>query len=198
MARGLSLSGSIRAIPRDDNRGFFVKINASIAANFFLKKAKEASKELTIMKLVKLVFLAHGWSLAILDQEDGVLDGEEVEAWKFGPVIRSLYEEFKHYGDNSIMDWSQTTIGESEDGFKTRAVFIEEEDLDYKIQYLDVLEFVWESYKEYSAWGLSHKTHEEGSPWYQVYNPELGRAHISKKIIKDYYVDCLEKMSKNV
>ncbi|QLH42366.1 MAG: DUF4065 domain-containing protein [Coxiellaceae bacterium] len=51
------------------------------------------------MKLAKLIYVAHGWSLAL---NDVPLIDEAVQAWKFGPVIESVYHEFKHFGNDVI------------------------------------------------------------------------------------------------
>lgn len=49
---------------------------------------------MSLLKLIKLVYLAYGWSIAL----DYRLFDEPIVAWKHGPVIRSLYHEFKHFG----------------------------------------------------------------------------------------------------
>ena len=51
------------------------------------------------MKLQKLAYFAHGWNLAIRNTP---LINESVEAWKFGPVIPSLYHDVKGYGMEPI------------------------------------------------------------------------------------------------
>lgn len=38
---------------------------ANIIANFFVKKAQEEQIPLTLMKIIKLVYIAHGWHLPI-------------------------------------------------------------------------------------------------------------------------------------
>ena len=51
------------------------------------------------MKLQKLVYIAHGWHLGLFD---GLLISERVEAWRWGPVIESLYHEFKEFAKQPI------------------------------------------------------------------------------------------------
>src|SRR5437870_3577302 len=72
---------------------------ARAIANYFLDLAKLANQELNPMKIQKLVYYAHGWNLALDGQP---LIDEAVEAWTYGPVIPSLYHEFKKYGGGPI------------------------------------------------------------------------------------------------
>lgn len=146
------------------------------------------------MKLLKLVFIAHGWVLALLDNTDGILNEERVEAWKFGPVIPSLYHEFKHCQNSPITEWSQSTVNETDDWFESKPIFIEQTDVHDKERLVKVLDFVWESYKTYSPWGLSQKTHELDTPWQKTYVDGEKGLIISDELIKKYYKECLHKM----
>jgi len=58
------------------------------------------------MKLQKLVYYAHGWHLALNNEP---LIDEQVECWQYGPVISSLFHEFKiqlAIGDTIGLSWS--------------------------------------------------------------------------------------------
>ena len=63
-------------------------------ANFFIDQ--ENNKDVDNIKVNKLVYVSLGFSLGM---EDFVLFDEDVEAWKFGPVIPSVYHHFKKYKD---------------------------------------------------------------------------------------------------
>ena len=52
------------------------------------------------MKVQKLVYYAHGWHLGLADAP---LIGELVEAWRWGPVIRSLYAALAEFGNQPIL-----------------------------------------------------------------------------------------------
>jgi uncharacterized phage-associated protein len=69
--------------------------NPIAIANYFI----ELAKFITPMKLQKLVYFAHGWCLALADKP---LINEKIEAWQYGPVVSSLYREFKKYGNEGI------------------------------------------------------------------------------------------------
>ena len=73
--------------------------DAIAIANWFLDRAFSGGDSLTPMKLQKMVYIAHGWSLGLSDNS---LIHDAVEAWKWGPVIRSVYREFRDFGAETI------------------------------------------------------------------------------------------------
>lgn len=97
----------------------------------------------TQMKLQKLLYYAHGWSMAI--NGHGLFD-EHVEAWKDGPVVHSVYSEFSRYGRAAIV-------------------------LDQLPPLIDnpILDAVVESYGEHSAAWLRNQTHRE-APWIATFD----------------------------
>lgn len=111
-------------------------------ADFFLYAGKE-DQSMTPMKLIKLVYIAHGWSLGLYNKP---LITEAPQAWKYGPVIPSLYDEFRQYGNQKI------DIPVDENPIQ-----------DDKINKL--LEKIWNTYGKYTAIQLSAMTHEPGTPW---------------------------------
>ena len=118
-------------------------------ANYFLKKYGQENN-ITPMKLVKLVYISHGWYLGITDN---ALIDENPEAWKYGPVIPTIYHHFKDYGRNPI---KLNNIEEIPDTLSKEITFF--------------LEKIWEVYGKYTAVELSSKTHEIGTPWYLTWN----------------------------
>ncbi|WP_421589405.1 Panacea domain-containing protein [Rahnella aceris] len=137
--------------------------SAIAVANSLIKKAHEKGiKDLSPMKLQKLVYFAHAWMLAI---DDRPLINESVKAWKFGPVINSIYHEFKTYGSKNIESYgTEFDIIEDEDGrpdvgFVTPWV----PSSDFKADY--VLDAILETYGDKSATFLSNLTHQVDSAW---------------------------------
>ncbi len=130
------------------------------------------------MKLQKLVYIAHGWCLALLDQP---LLEDDVEAWKWGPVIRSIYREFAIYGPDPIV-WNAPAAF-----FPAR--------LDKTIEV--VLERVWQVYKRYTASELSGMTHQANTPWKQSYREDGPPARIPNDAIKNHYL-ALGRTRRNV
>ena len=93
------------------------------------------------LKLQKLLYFAQGFSYAFYDKE---LFNDDFEAWVHGPVIPSIYHEYKSYEYNPI-------------------------DLNYNLKefsddVIDLLEYVKKNYAKYDAKYLEEITHKE-EPW---------------------------------
>ncbi len=157
-------------------------------ANTLIDIAKEKKVKLTPMKLQKLIYFAHGWNLALKDEP---LINEHVEAWKFGPVIPSIYHEFKYYGNNDINEKAERIIMNDNFSFTTTKPVVKKTDKEI----WELLEKIWEVYGKYSGWQLSNATHQEGTPWKQVWNEGqvLYGKDIDNNIIKEYF----KKISEN-
>lgn len=67
--------------------------SAKAIANKFLDIAESEGAKIDPMKMQKLVYIAHGWGLGFLGEP---LITQDIEAWKYGPIISDLYHEFKH------------------------------------------------------------------------------------------------------
>ncbi|MEI6830110.1 MAG: type II toxin-antitoxin system antitoxin SocA domain-containing protein [Synechococcaceae cyanobacterium ELA445] len=142
-------------------------------ANWFIDTAKTKGQRITAMKLQKLVYFAHGWYLALYDKP---LVNERVEAWRWGPVFRDIYDAAKKYGSEPIDSHIESLFGG-----------------DCPIQQGDeripFLVRIWETYGNYSASQLSRMTHEVGGPWDTTWSKDPGRRSmdIDDDTIKDFY-----------
>ena len=143
-------------------------------ADYFLSRYGSYN-DITPMKLIKLVYIAHGWYLGLTEQ---TLIDENPEAWKYGPVISSLYHEYKHLGNSPI-----------------KKGFSQPVKLDNKVE--KFLDKIWEVYGNYSATELSAKTHQSNTPWYKVWNNIKNEDYffiqIPENFIRDYYKNMFEK-----
>ena len=153
--------------------------SAKAVANTLLDLADERKMEITPLKLLKLVYFAHGWHLALADA--GLIK-ERVEAWKFGPVVPSIYHSFKDFGMNPITG---------------RAEAAEFEGLTYRCISPRVPELapffarILEVYGKLSGPQLSNLTHLSDSPWYEVWENRGGKdvkgTDIPDELIKGYF-----------
>ena len=157
---------------------------AEAIANDFLDIARADGKTLSPMKIQKLVYFADGWCLAIKDEQ---LFKEEIQAWKFGPVILSLYHNFKDCGDDPIDHYAHTW--EFVNGRFTKIEpKVAGDDTPFVKQ---LLAKIWEIYGKWSAVQLSNMTHASGTPWHQISsqfpNGLPRRITIPRDTIRDYF-----------
>ncbi len=125
------------------------------------------------MKLQKLVYLAHGWHLAIHDEP---LIEESFEAWPYGPVEEFLYHMFKQFRNNPITDYAKTWVGGEEKAFVVHA---------QNTQFFEVFDRVIQKYGNFSALQLSALTHQPGTPW--SITKANGLSEISNDLIRDHF-----------
>lgn len=153
-------------------------------ANFFIKKAnEERANDLTPMKLLKLVYIAHGWSLGLLGKP---LFNEEVEAWKFGPVIPALYHSVKAFGKSQVDRELMTHPFMADDCKEIKKDSIEDV----------LLNKVWEAYGHLSGVQLSSITHKPGSPWEKTWdNKALRGLIIPTTAIQEHYESLAQRGS---
>lgn len=136
-----------------------MKTNALSVANYFIDLAKEEDKPIHLLGLVKRVYIAHGFALALLGR--GLLDSrfDKVEAWKYGPVIPSVYHSFKQHRKDEITE-PTIMMQQDETGDYNFIVPQIENENDTKI-----IEMVWKRYKNYTDSQLVALTHRDGTPW---------------------------------
>jgi uncharacterized phage-associated protein len=143
-------------------------------ANAILHYADETGKRLTPMQLIKLVYLANAWSLALLGHK---LINEDVQAWQYGPVIPTVYRAFNRFG-------SAPVTGFARDPFT---------DLEYTADLdkdeLKVVRAVVDSYGHMHAFQLSAKMHEADTPWSKTYNEKGPYSVISPALIKEHFLE---------
>jgi uncharacterized phage-associated protein len=112
-------------------------------ANWFVNRSAQDKRSLSIMSLLKLTYLAHGWHLG---HRSTPLFSNKIEAWQYGPVIPDVYNAFRRQGVNVV---SQVSGSVSEIS-----------DVD-----VSLLQEVYRVYGRLSAFKLSDLTHEPGGPW---------------------------------
>lgn len=129
-------------------------------ANRMIQLAMQHQRPPTQMKLQKLIFYAHGWHLALFDAP---LVDETFEAWRYGPVLPTVYHEFKNFGlmpidregtepilHNSSIHWIAPQLRDATGNTDA------------------LLRKIWEVFGGYSGTELSDMTHAPGTPWYKA------------------------------
>lgn len=139
--------------------------DARLIANWFVNRAQQEGRQLTIMQLLKLIYISHGWHL---EMQHSPLIINKVEAWKFGPVIPDVYNAFRAQGVQvqHPVPVTPRPIAPSD---------------------VHLLEQIYNSYGGLSAQKLSDITHIPGGPWDQA-TRQLGYfAPITNDIILPHY-----------
>lgn len=144
--------------------------DARVVANRFLELATDEGRPLTPMQVLKLVYIAHGWNLALHDRP---LIDQPVEAWQYGPVIRDLYNAMKGFGGGSVR-------GPLPVGFGSNGDELSDDESDLVGQ-------VFRLYGRMNGVELSRITHAFNTPWRQVYTPGKHGSVISPDLIADHY-----------
>ena len=154
-------------------------------ANRFIMIAIKENNPLTLMQILKLCYIAHGFCLAFLGKP---LSKNNPEAWKFGPVFPEIYHSLKFYGNNPIKEVIKSIKVGSNDLFVSIIErFSHEEE--------EIILFVYENYGSLNGWELSSLTHQEGTPWHKVWEEEgnaLG-TKISDDEIKKHYLELFKR-----
>jgi uncharacterized phage-associated protein len=158
--------------------------DATSLANYFIDLSIKEGIDLRQFGLMKRVYLAHGFTLALFDRP--AIDGrfDVVEAWKNGPVIPSVYHSFKHNGNKPITE--KSPIAKFENG-ETILEYPRLNDKEVK----DMADIVWERYKDFDDTKLINWLHRSGTPWALCYVegrnnpiPDLYTKTFYKKLIR--------------
>lgn len=134
-------------------------------ANWFIERANADGKSMSIMALLKLTYIAHGWHLEVFDEP---LIQNQIEVWRHGPVITDIYHEYRKQGVYVTKPSSSELPPMPED--------VEQ-----------LLTEVWEGYSSFSAYQLSDLTHVKGGPWDIVRKTAGDYAVIPNDLIKQHY-----------
>ena len=140
-----------------------------ISKNQYLECFADGAGDLTILKLIKLVYYAEGCSLAL--DRDSLFD-ESILAWEHGPAIESIW----------------LTYNSKPFKLKLKKADLHSiEMINANIEDRNLLEEVFEVFGQYSAWALREKTRKE-TPWVETtLNGIIGRDLI-KNYFKEHYI----------
>lgn len=159
--------------------------------NYIFEKSEREGVFLSPMKAIKLVYFCHAWYLGF--ESEPLLD-EPIEAWKYGAVIPSLYQDLKIYGAGEIkypileeQEKHYIDIYLNNDKVIRKAKKTPTNDLTERER--KVIDMVWNGYKSLSASQLSGIMHQDGTPWSQVWKNGtcLRNSIIPNEMIEEYY-----------
>jgi uncharacterized phage-associated protein len=148
-------------------------VMAPTVANEFIRLARAEGRALTPLQVIKLVYIAHGWMLALYQRP---LITDAIEAWKYGPMIPNLYHALKRYGAGSIIEPISRRTEQLDDDER------------------DVIEQVYAQYGHLTGIQLSRMTHQAGTPWHETWSDEPNEP-ISNDLIADHYRQLVDEQA---
>ena len=132
-------------------------VDAKVLCNLFLDWSDSEGLSLSPMKLQKLLYFCHA---EFLCANQISLIKQSFEAWEFGPVIPSIYREFKIFTNGTITSRAKT--------FDPIMAISKISTEDLPPELLERIRLIFNNYKHFSAAVLSHLSHMPRGPWRQA------------------------------
>lgn len=125
----------------------------------------------TNLEFQKLAYFCHGWHLALIGTP---LVDEEFEAWRFGPVLPSVYHKFKVFSSNPIPADHPLVAWESP--------------LEPNSASAQLVDRVLQVYGGYPGFELVRLSHDVNGPWAKVWTAgAFSSESIDNESIKEYF-----------
>ncbi len=153
-----------------------IKNNIVYDAFYLVNLFTNSGRPVTQLHIQKLMYLFEAYYMNAKNTDK--LYDCDYQAWIFGPVATPLYKNFKKYGKQPIeLTEEEKKLGNSIDSEKK-----------------ELLNQLFETFKDFKAMQLVNFTHAHGSPWYIAWN-EKKYSIIPKKDIKDWFKKYVKKES---
>lgn len=134
-------------------------------ARYIISTCTEKNTAISNLQLQKILYYVQA---TFLTKYRRALFTDEIEAWQFGPVVRSVYREYCGYGAAAIYERK-----EPEEAFSDEEMSLIWQVVDDKLKK--------------DPWDLVEETHAKGKPWDMIYQGGVGRMQIiPKEVIAEY------------
>lgn len=127
----------------------------TVVCNNILKRGFEENISITPMKLQKLLYFV---SCEYAKNTGRQLFAEDFGVWQYGPVLQSVYNEFKTFRGNPIKSFAKDANGDAYAIDESTAPNLR-----------TAINRIWDTYKNCSGITLSEITHQDGSGWSRAY-----------------------------
>lgn len=152
--------------------------NVKAVARTAIDLAAQQGLSVTNLKLQKLLYFAHG--LALAKYGTPLIRGEKFEAWKYGPVLESLYHDLKVFGtsmigpnDGFVAHWSPLPVNAKDER--------------------NALASTLAQLGSMSGGKLIDISHDPRGPWHAVFNATTKNIAIEDDSIKAYFETIVKK-----
>lgn len=155
---------------------------SAAVARIFLDLARSENNELSHLQVMKMTYMAHGFSLAIFQRS---LVSDPVEVWQYGPVFPNLYEKMMEcgVGPMQIANSIPAEAGETDDGLANDS------------DQMELIAAVYHRYKQYGGAALAAMTHRPETPWNKVVGDFARGVRITNESIQRYYSSMIEQQA---
>ncbi len=140
--------------------------------NFILTHYDAEKHDLTNLRLNKLLYFIHGWALT--SRPDGLVRNH-FEAWKLGPVIKSVYNAFQGFGEKPIRGLAEYLDYASGERKPVSFRAIAKGDA-------ELITAIFQKYAGFSTSELVALSHEIGGPWHLIYTAWANDNRLSPRI----------------
>lgn len=127
-------------------------------ARYIINKCAEDEHPITNLQLQKILYYVQREYLRKHNEPAFV---DDIEAWKFGPVVPEVYYTFCYYGGMSIDKRFEDANAVKED-----------------IDDLDLVDEIVVNKRELEPWGMVSDTHKPGSAWDKTYQKGKGNHQV--------------------
>lgn len=144
--------------------------NPNAICNYFIEKSFNEGIGISPLKLIKLVYISHGWYLALTDKP---LISECIIAWAYGPMISSIYNNFKYSGNAIITSLIYNKLNNGNIYY-------------YQLNDSSIIPFlnkIWLEYKKFDDITISSLCNRDGTPFSLTRKNNI----IPNDFIKYYY-----------
>lgn len=162
---------------------------ALAVANYLVQTCPKTTKgdgmgyPIDLLRLNKLVYISYGIVYGYLEER---LYEDKIEAWKYGPVVPSVYHAFKHNGHETIKHEVEVP----------NEVWKLGDDLEEEKKLIDK---IMGAYSGASGRDLIERTHVCGTPWWYALQGREGERNVEirKDYVEVYYSNLNRKTQEN-
>ena len=160
------------------------RVASTLVAREFVNRDADEPKSgplvLSPLKLVKLVYMTHGWWLGVTGT--ALVSPETAEAWPYGPVFPDLFRMIKRFGRDRVLDVAPNVV--------------EERNPDVRLsdRHRELIDVVHDTYGKYCGGELTELTHQPGTPWDRTWYH--AKDCIENDVIRKYYADRFERLKR--
>lgn len=141
--------------------------SASVIAKWFLAWTQlEDEAVVSNLKLQKLLYYAQGHYMA--NHAGAPLFSDDIQAWAHGPVVPSVYHEYKQFSSAGIEFTEDFDFSQVDDDASSW------------------LAGIWDTFGSRTAWKLREMTHSE-APWVGSFDPEARGVVIPRDALMRYF-----------